>query len=132
MAFDGTGPTQPVMGLELGGLPSALLMVNVPQNANEVRTDPVELLMAIVKSEVRVAPAIHVTQPVPVIEALTSSKSLEVHLLGLGKFRLWASTLLESISPATMSSKQCSQPVAIRLGEELGAKGRLVNLPCQA
>ena len=115
MAFDGTGPTQPVMGVELEKLPSALLMVNVPQNANEVRTDPVELLMTIVKSEVRGAPAIHVTQPVPVIEALTSSKSLEVHLLGLGKFRLWASTLLESISPATMSSKQCSQPVAISL-----------------
>ena len=116
MAFGGTGPTQPVMGLELEKPPSALLMVNVPQNANEVRTDPVELLMTIVKSEVRRgAPAIQVTQPVPVIEALTSSKSLEVHLLGLGKFRLWASTLLESISPATMSSKQCSQPVAIRL-----------------
>ena len=110
MVFGGIGPTQPVMAVELEKLPSAFLMVNVPQNANEVRSDPVELFMAIVKSEVRVAPAIHVTQPVPVIEALTSSKSLEVHLFGLGKF--CASTVLESISPATMSSKQCSQPVA--------------------
>ena len=113
MAFGGTGPTQPLIGAVLKVVPSAFLMVNVPQNANEVRTEPVELLMAIVKSEVRVAPAIHVTQPVPVIEALNSSKSLEVHLLGRGKF--CASTVLESISPATMSSKQCSQPVAISL-----------------
>ena len=85
MAFGGTGPTQPLIGVVLAVVPSAFLMVNVPQNAKEVRTEPVELLMAIVRSEVRVLPATQVTQPVPVIEALTSSKSLEVHLLGLGK-----------------------------------------------
>lgn len=129
MAFGGTGPTQPLIGAVLKVLPSAFLMVNVPQNANEVRVEPVVLLMAIVRSEVRVAPATQVTQPVPVIAALTSSKSLEVHLLALGK--VCARTAFESISPATVS-RNCSQPMAANLLKEFMAMEYLENSPCEA
>lgn len=117
----GTGPTQPVMSLVV--VPLLLVLVNVPKNAKEVRTDPVLLLIAIVSGAfTMVVPITQVGQLGPATEAETTSKSLDVQRSAGGRLKeLCANAVPENRNPATRSSRKCSQLAAARLAKEVEA-----------
>ena len=72
---------------EASSVPSSLYISSVAQKANDVRFDPVLLLIATFSVLVIVLPGVHVLHGlVPGKEADTSSKSFDVQEDGGGKF----------------------------------------------
>ena len=85
MLFLAIGPTQPDIAVEDAKLPSALIILKVPQKANDVLVDPVLLLM--LRNNVRVILVFGVQElqtSFPGKVAPTSKRSFEVHELGDG------------------------------------------------
>jgi hypothetical protein len=81
-----TGPTQPDMGDDDAVVPSALIIVNVPQKAKDVLVEPVLLLID--KNNVLVIdePGVQeLHKSLPGSDAPTNNKSFDVHELGAGK-----------------------------------------------
>ena len=112
MAFRGTGPTHPLIGLSLWGEPSAFNSTSVPQKAKDVRVEPVLLLIARTNVFSTVLPAVQLKHgSCDNSLALTNSRSFDVHELGGGKLS-WACKTAdkktkENISDVPLILKNC-------------------------
>jgi len=109
------GPPQPDMGLVVTA-PLAAVRSKVPQNANDVLVDLVELLIDKVSVLVTVVFGSHALQGSPlVMEAPTSSRSFEVQEFGDGKLGVVCANAAEKNNRA--GRKITSRLIKPRVGE---------------